>query len=50
MYVNTFVTPVAPQQAQYPKRGLYTALVAVGSFAAWGLLCALALLARNHMA
>ena len=50
MYINTFVTPVAPEQPEYPKRLLYSALVAVGSLAIWGICCGLAVLVRNKMA
>jgi capsular polysaccharide transport system permease protein len=50
MYINTFVRPVAPEQPQYPKRLLYSALVAVGSLALWGICCGLAILVRNKMA
>ncbi len=50
MYLNTFITPDTPQEPQYPKRVLYTLLVAASSSVIWGVLCALAILARNHMA
>lgn len=50
MYLNTFVQPVAPQEPQYPKRILYSALVAIGSLVLWGLCGALAILVRNNMA
>jgi capsular polysaccharide transport system permease protein len=50
MYINTFVTPVAPEQPEYPKRLLYSALVALGSLALWGTCCGLAVLVRNNMA
>jgi capsular polysaccharide transport system permease protein len=50
MYINTFVKPVVPEQPEYPKRLLYSALVAVGSLALWGLCCGLAVLIRNNMA
>jgi capsular polysaccharide transport system permease protein len=50
MYINTFVKPVLPEEPQYPRRGLYPALVALGSLAIWGALMGLGSLARNHMA
>jgi capsular polysaccharide transport system permease protein len=50
MYLNTFVMPVAPQEAQYPKRVLYSLLVAGGSLALWGLCGGLVVLIRNNMA
>ncbi|HLH51105.1 MAG TPA: lipopolysaccharide biosynthesis protein, partial [Roseiarcus sp.] len=50
MYLNTFVQPVAPQEPQYPKRILYSVLVAIGSLVLWGLCGALAILVRNNMA
>jgi capsular polysaccharide transport system permease protein len=50
MYINTFVKPVAPEQPEYPKRLLYSALVALGSLALWGTCCGLAVLVRNNMA
>jgi capsular polysaccharide transport system permease protein len=50
MYINTFVKPVAPEQPEYPKRLLYSALVALGSLALWGTCCGLAVLVRNKMA
>jgi capsular polysaccharide transport system permease protein len=50
MYLNTFVRPVAPQEARYPKRILYTAAVVLGSLAAWGALVGGVAAARNHMA
>jgi capsular polysaccharide transport system permease protein len=50
MYLKTFVSPVAPQEAQYPKRLLYSFLIFAGSLALWGALCGLAATVRNHMA
>jgi capsular polysaccharide transport system permease protein len=50
MFINTFVKPVVPEQPQYPKRLLYSALVAVGSLAIWGLCCGLAALVRKNWA
>ena len=50
MYLNTFVKPVAPEQSEYPRRGLQMLLVSGGALAAWGLCCAIALTIRNNMA
>jgi capsular polysaccharide transport system permease protein len=50
LYLKAFVSPVAAQEPQYPKRVLYPALIFVGCLTAWGLLCGLAVTVRNHMA
>jgi capsular polysaccharide transport system permease protein len=50
MYLNVFVSPVPPQEAQYPKRILYTLLTAGIALAVWGLCGGLAVLVRNNMA
>jgi capsular polysaccharide transport system permease protein len=50
MYINTFVRPSAPQEAQYPQRRLDPILILVGSLALWGICCGLLALVRNHMA
>jgi capsular polysaccharide transport system permease protein len=50
MYLKTFVSPVAAQEAQYPKRLLNPILLFVGCLALWGALCGLALTVRNYMA
>ncbi len=50
MYLNAFVKPVVPEQAEYPKRGLQIGLIVGGALALWGLCCVLALTIRNHMA
>ena len=50
MYLNAFVKPVAPEQAEYPKRGLQMLLVVGGALALWGVCCGLALTIRNNMA
>jgi capsular polysaccharide transport system permease protein len=50
MYLKTFVNPVAPQEAAYPRRALYSFLILVGSMAFWGILCGLAATIRNYMA
>jgi capsular polysaccharide transport system permease protein len=50
MYLNTFVRPARPQEARYPKRILYPALVTAGALALWGALLGLAGVVRNNMA
>ncbi len=50
MYLNTFVHPVAPEQAQYPYRALTSVGIFVGLFAAWGVCCGLAATIRNYAA
>jgi capsular polysaccharide transport system permease protein len=50
MYLNTFVRPVAPQEARYPRRILDSLGVALGALGAWGILLGGAALVRNHMA
>ena len=50
MYLNAFVEPVVPEQAEYPRRGLQIGMITGGSLALWGLCCGLALTIRNHMA
>lgn len=50
MYLNAFLRPALPQQAEYPKRLLYPLLFALGLTTAWGIFWGLASLVRNHMA
>jgi len=50
MYLKTFITPVAPEQSQYPRRVLYSAMAFAASLTAWGVLCGVALTIRNYMA
>jgi capsular polysaccharide transport system permease protein len=50
MYLNTFVRPAKPQEARYPKRILYPALVTAGALALWGAVLGLAGVVRNNMA
>jgi capsular polysaccharide transport system permease protein len=50
MYLNTFVRPVVPEEAQYPKRFLYPAIITLGALAIWGALIGLGALVRNNMA
>ena len=50
IYLKVYVQPSAPEESQYPSRGLDMFLVAVGSLAAWGFLAALGSVVRNNMA
>ena len=50
IYLKVFVQPSLPEESEYPERGLDMLLFAVASLAAWGLLVALAAVARNNMA
>ncbi len=50
IYLKVFVQPSLPEESEYPERGLDMLLFAVASLAAWGLLVALATVARNNMA
>jgi len=50
MYLKTFISPVVPQQAQYPRRALYSLIAFVSCLAAWAALCGLAVTIRNYMA
>ncbi len=50
MYLNTFVQPSLPQEAQYPRRILFSAAVLVVLLLIWGTLIGLAGVVRNHMA
>ena len=50
MYLNTFVKPIAPEQAEYPRRWLQMLLISGGALAVWGVCCAIALTIRNNMA
>jgi capsular polysaccharide transport system permease protein len=50
MYLKTFVSPVVPQEAKYPRRILYPLVVFAACLALWGCLCGLTLTIRNHMA
>jgi capsular polysaccharide transport system permease protein len=50
MYINIFVQPVIPEEAQYPKRLLYPCLIFIGLLSLWGISCGLAATIRNHMA
>jgi capsular polysaccharide transport system permease protein len=50
MYLNVFVTPVAPEEPQYPRRVLYSLMIVGGSLILWMLCCGLVVLIRNNMA
>ncbi len=50
LYINTFVRPMEPQQARYPKRLLAIGIIAVASLAAWGVSIGSLHFVRNHMA
>ena len=50
IYLKVFVRPSLPEESEYPERGLDMLLFALASLAAWGLLVALAAVARNNMA
>lgn len=50
MYLNTFVLPSLPQEAQYPRRILFSLAVIVGLLVVWGVIIGLAGVIRNHMA
>lgn len=50
MYLNTFVRPALPQEAQYPRRLLSMGLFGLLSCLVWGALLGIVSVARNHMA
>lgn len=50
MYINTFVEPALPQEAQFPRRLLMCFGVVCGLLIGWGSLLALVSLIRNYMA
>lgn len=50
MYLNTFVQPSLPQEAQYPRRILFSAAVIAGLLAVWGAMIGMASVIRNYMA
>jgi capsular polysaccharide transport system permease protein len=50
LYINSFVLPVLPQEARYPRRLLIFCSIAAASLMAWGLLCGLTSLVRNNIA
>lgn len=50
MYINTFVHPSLPQEAQYPRRLLFTFAALAILSAIWGSLIGIASVVRNYMA
>lgn len=50
MYLNTFVQPSLPQEAQYPRRILFTSATIGVLLLIWGALIGLASVVRNYMA
>ena len=49
MYINTFVQPVAAQEASYPKRPLDMLIVVAACMAAWGVVLGLLTLVRGSL-
>jgi capsular polysaccharide transport system permease protein len=50
VYINTFVKPSTPSDAQYPRRFLMCFLIALAALSLWGALIGAIVLMRNHMA
>lgn len=50
VYINTFVRPSLPDEAQYPRRYLMSIMIILASAAIWGSLVGMIVLMRNHMA
>lgn len=50
VYLNTFVRPAIPGEAQYPRRALMCLLVAGVALALWGMVIGGVVLVRDHMA
>jgi capsular polysaccharide transport system permease protein len=50
LYLDSFLAPRVPDEAQYPRRGLWISLTIVGSLIAWGISLACLQLARNKLA
>jgi len=50
MYLNTFVQPSLPQEAQYPRRILFTSSTLGILLTIWGALMGLVSVVRNYMA
>jgi capsular polysaccharide transport system permease protein len=48
MYLTTFVEPVKPDKAEYPKRSRTVALVAIWCFTAWGITLLLIAAVKDH--
>ncbi len=49
MYLNAFVQPVAPEQAEYPRRTFQIFVIAAGSLALWGMCCSIVQFIRSRM-
>jgi len=50
VYLAAFVQPALPHDSRYPRRTLFTSLIASGSLVAWALFCAAVTAVRNNMA
>jgi capsular polysaccharide transport system permease protein len=50
LYLNVFLKPVPPEEPQYPRRLLYSAMIFAGALAIWGACYGLATLIRNYKA
>ncbi len=50
IYLTSFVQPVLPEEAQYPRRYWIVFLVFAIGLVSWGAFCGLVTVARNHMA
>jgi capsular polysaccharide transport system permease protein len=50
IYLNSFVRPSLPEEAQYPRRFVYPILATLILFVGWGLLWGMVAMVRNHMA
>lgn len=48
MYLNTFVWPAVPEEAEYPHRALYPIAVFLGLLAFWGACFGIAVAVRNY--
>jgi capsular polysaccharide transport system permease protein len=48
MYLTTFVEPVKPDKAEYPKRSRTVALVSIWCFTAWGITLLLVAAVKDH--
>lgn len=50
IYLTSFVQPVAPEEARYPRRLWWCAVTFAAGLLAWGLFCGLVTVVRNNMA
>jgi len=48
IYINVFVPPELPQEAQFPERFVSSILIAVGLFIIWGIVALVAALVEDH--